>query len=128
VAVSIAADGGAERVRAIEAFIKTLAQVQAVELLGAERPSGEPSTVVPGLGEVFVSLRGVVDPAAVRERLEKDLAKAEKELKGVDAKLSRADFVDKAPADVVDKERAKASALRERQATLGRHLAALREA
>ncbi|MEO8602544.1 MAG: valine--tRNA ligase [bacterium] len=125
-AVSIAADGGAERVRAIEDFIKVLAKVQAVELLGAERPSGEPSTVVPGLGEVFVSLRGVVDPAAVRERLEKDLAKAEKELKGVDAKLSRSDFVDKAPVDVVDKERAKATALRERQAKLGKHLDVLR--
>ena len=127
-AVSIAADGDAERVRAVADFIKTLAKVSAVELLGSERPSGEPSTVVPGLGEVFVSLRGVVDPAAVRERLAKDLAKAEKELTGVDAKLSRADFVDKAPADVVDKERAKATALRERQATLGKHLEALRGA
>jgi len=127
-AVSIAAAGGSERVLAIEDFIKVLAKVQQVELLGSERPHGAPSTVVPGLGEVFISLRGVVDAAAVRERLQKDLAKAEKELKGVDAKLSRADFVDKAPADIVDKERAKATALRERQSTLGRHLAALQDA
>ena len=42
----------------------------------------------------------------------------EKELKGVEAKLARADFVDKAPADIVEKERQKAAALRERRATL----------
>jgi valyl-tRNA synthetase len=126
--VHVAADGQGERVQAIEPFIKALAKVGAVELLGAERPAGEPSSVVAGLGEVFVSLRGVVDPAAVRERLEKDLGKVDKELKSVDAKLARGDFVDKAPADIVEKERAKAGALRERRVTLEKHLSVLRQA
>ncbi len=126
--VRVAADGAGERVRAVEGFIRTLAKVSAVELLGSERPSGEPSAVVPGLGELFVPLRGVVDAAAVRERLEKDLGKVEKELKGVDAKLGRAEFVDKAPAEIVAKERDKAAALRERRATLEKHLAVLRSA
>ncbi len=128
VTVRIAAEGGGERVRAIEGFIRTLAKASAVEVLAAERPSGEPSAVVPGLGEVFVPLRGAVDPAAVRERLEKDLGKVEKELTGVDGKLGRPDFVDKAPPDIVDKERQKAAALRERRATLEKHLAVLRAA
>ena len=128
VTVRIAADGQGERVRAIEGFIKTLAKVSEVELLGSERPSGEPSAHVAGLGELFVPLRGAVDAAAVRDRLEKDLGKVEKELRGAEAKLSRADFVDKAPADVVEKERAKAAALRERRATLEKHLAVLRSA
>ena len=128
VTVRIAADGQGERVRAIEGFIKTLAKVSDVELLGSERPSGEPSAHVAGLGELFVPLRGAVDAAAVRDRLEKDLGKVEKELRGAEAKLSRADFVDKAPADVVEKERAKAAALRERRATLEKHLAVLRSA
>jgi hypothetical protein len=39
--------------------------------------------------------------------------------------LSRPDFVDRAPADIVDKERQKAATLLERQMTLQRHLAAL---
>jgi valyl-tRNA synthetase len=126
--VRIAPAGGGDGVRALEDFIKVLARVGTVELLGGERPHGEPSAVVAGLGEVFVPLRGAVDPAAVRERLERDLAKAEKELTGVEAKLGRADFVDKAPADVVEKERTRAAALTERRATLERHLAVLREA
>jgi valyl-tRNA synthetase len=128
VTVRIAADGQGDRVRAIEGFIMTLARVSEVELLGSERPSGEPSALVAGLGELFVPLRGAVDAAAVRERLEKDLGKVEKELKGAEAKLSRPDFVDKAPADVVEKERAKAAGLRERRATLEKHLAVLRSA
>jgi valyl-tRNA synthetase len=126
--VHVAADGQGERVQAIEPFIKALAKVGTVELLGAERPSGEPSSVVAGLGEVFVSLRGVVDASAVRERLEKDLGKVDKDLKSVDAKLSRSDFVDKAPADIVEKERSKAAALRERRVTLEKHLSVLRQA
>jgi valyl-tRNA synthetase len=125
----IAADGGGDGVRAIEDFLKALAKVGTVELLhGSERPHGEPSAVVAGLGELFVPLRGVVDPAAVRERLARDLGKVEKELTGVDAKLARPDFVEKAPADVVEKERARAAALSERRSTLQRHLEVLREA
>jgi valyl-tRNA synthetase len=72
-------------------------------------------------------LRGVVDPTAVRERLERDLGKADKELSGVAAKLARPDFVEKAPPDVVEKERQRAAALQERRATLERHLSQLGE-
>jgi valyl-tRNA synthetase len=105
-----------------------LARIQQLEILGAgQRPSGEPSAFVEGLGEVFVTLRGVIDPTEVRKRLERDVAKIDKELAGVDAKLGRPDFVDKAPAEIVEKERQRATTLRERHGTLQRHLAALRE-
>jgi valyl-tRNA synthetase len=52
---------------------------------------------------VELDLSGTVDLAAERKRLEKDLAVAEKELKGCDAKLNNPNFTDKAPADVVAK-------------------------
>jgi valyl-tRNA synthetase len=124
--VRVAANGAGESVRAVEGFIKVLAKVSAVELLGdAPRPHGEPSAVVAGLGEFFVPLRGVVDPATVRDRLKRDLGKVEKELTGVEAKLGRVDFVQKAPTEVVEKERQRAAALHDRRATLERHLAQL---
>ena len=78
-----------------------------------------------GLGEIYVPLRGVVDPEEVRKRLQRDLAKVEKELGGVETKLGRPDFIERAPAEIVDKERARAAGLRERQATLQRHIAVL---
>ena len=124
--VRVAANGAGDAVRAVEDFIKVLAKVNAVELLGdGPRPQGEPSAVVAGLGELFVPLRGVVDPSAVRDRLTRDLGKVDKELSGVSAKLARPDFVEKAPAEVVEKERQRAAALHERRATLERHLAQL---
>jgi len=126
VSIHVAADGRGDEVAAFEPYVKALAKVGTVGLLSAgERPSGEPSALVEGLGEIFVPLRGVVDPLDVRKRLEKDLAKVEKELSAAQAKLSRPDFVDRAPADIVEKEREKASTLRARQGTLQRHLAAL---
>ena len=52
---------------------------------------------------VELDLSGTVDVAAERKRLAKDLAAAEKELAGCDAKLGNPNFTDKAPAEVVDK-------------------------
>jgi valyl-tRNA synthetase len=127
VAIHVDANGRGAQVAALEPFIKALAKVGSVEtVVPGQRPAGEPSAVVDGLGEIFVALRGVVDPQEVRKRLERDLAKVEKELTGVDAKLERPDFVDRAPAEVVEKERQKASALRERASMLNRHLDVLR--
>jgi valyl-tRNA synthetase len=113
----------------LEDSIKVLAKVSDIDLLGdAPRPHGEPSAMIPGWGELTVSLRGVVDRSAVRERLQRDLGKADKELAGVAAKLARSEFVEKAPAEVVDKERQRAAALEERRTTLKRHLAQLGDA
>jgi valyl-tRNA synthetase len=52
---------------------------------------------------VRLDMSGVIDVAAERKRLAKDLAAAEKELAQCDAKLGNPNFVDKAPADVVAK-------------------------
>ncbi|GAA1231216.1 hypothetical protein GCM10009676_12700 [Prauserella halophila] len=58
-----------------------------------------------GTVAVEVDTSGTIDVGAERKRLEKDLAAAEKELKQTDGKLGNQAFLDKAPADVVDKIR-----------------------
>jgi valyl-tRNA synthetase len=124
--VRVSTDGQEDNVAALEGFIKVLARVESVEKLGDQpRPANEPSAVVAGLGELFVPLSGAVDPAAVRDHLSRDLVKVEKELKGVDAKLARPDFVERAPAEIVDKERLRAGGLRDRKKVLEKHLATL---
>ena len=66
-------------------------------------------------GTVVVELdtSGTVDVAAERRRLEKDLAAAQKELAGTTAKLDNEAFLAKAPAEVVDKIRARQQLARE---------------
>ncbi|MBK1786414.1 valine--tRNA ligase [Prauserella cavernicola] len=58
-----------------------------------------------GAATVEVDTSGTIDVAAERKRLQKDLAVAEKELKQTEGKLGNQAFLDKAPADVVDKIR-----------------------
>jgi valyl-tRNA synthetase len=56
---------------------------------------------------VELDTSGTIDVAAERRRLEKDLAAAQKELAGTAAKLANKGFLSKAPAEVVDKIRAR---------------------
>ena len=72
--------------------------------------------------KVLVPLAGVVDAHAERARLGKEMEKVGKERARVDGKLANANFLAKAPAAVVAKERAKGEALRKRFDVLGEQL------
>jgi valyl-tRNA synthetase len=52
-------------------------------------------------------LKGVIDLAAERARLEKEMTKVEADISRVDAKLGNANFVARAPEEVVEEEKAK---------------------
>lgn len=101
--------------RAYAHLVRQLARVDDVNV-GADvtPPKASASAVVRGV-EVFVPLVGAVDFDAELARMDKELAKLVKELEIVGRKLANEDFVGKAPAAVVDKEREKLAALREKQ-------------
>ncbi|MEN3316766.1 MAG: valyl-tRNA synthetase, partial [Mycobacterium sp.] len=75
---------------------------------------------------VEVDTSGTVDVAAERRRLEKDLAAAEKELAGTAGKLGNGAFLAKAPADVVEKIRARQQLAREEVDRITARLAGLK--
>jgi valyl-tRNA synthetase len=54
---------------------------------------------------VALPLDGVVDIGAESARLEKEVARIDAEIAKIDAKLSNAEFIRKAPEDVVDEQR-----------------------
>ena len=59
-------------------------------------------------GEVAaLPLKGVIDLAAERARLAKEMQKAEADIARVDAKLGNAKFVARAPEEVVEEEKEK---------------------
>ena len=67
---------------------------------------------------VYVLLEGIIDFAQEQGRLEKEIGKLTKELSGMKKKLGNADFINKAPATVVDGVREKHAALLEKQHAL----------
>jgi valyl-tRNA synthetase len=75
---------------------------------------GATSRVVAGPVQAFIALEELVDLDAERERLAKAVADAEADLERSETKLSNPDFRDRAPADVVAAEKAKATAARAR--------------
>jgi valyl-tRNA synthetase len=80
-------------------------------------PRASASAVVQGV-EVFVPLAGAVDFQTEMARLDKELNKAAKELDIVTRKVNNDDFLAKAPAEVVEKERTKARGIAEKQSKL----------
>jgi valyl-tRNA synthetase len=97
-------------------FIMRLARVSDVSFAD-HVPQGAVQLVVRG-DVAALPLKGVVDLAAERARLEKELAKVEADIKRVDAKLSNADFLQRAPEEVVDGEREKREELEARRAKI----------
>ena len=79
-------------------------QLSIVEQLDA-KPAQAAALVVGGDVEVFLPLAGLIDLAAERARLNKELEQADAEVGRRAAKLGNAGFVDKAPAAVVQRER-----------------------
>jgi valyl-tRNA synthetase len=85
--------------------IKRLARVSELSFADAP-PAGAVQLLV--RGEVAaIPLKGVIDLAAEKTRLDKELARADGDIKRVDAKLGNADFMARAPEDVVEEQREK---------------------
>src|SRR5262249_53567777 len=89
----------------------------------ARRPQS--AHALAGDAEVFVHLAGVVDLGAERNRLRKEIEKAEKEIAFIEGKLGRPDFVERAPAEVVERERLRLAEQRRIREKLSTGLAAL---
>ena len=57
--------------------------------------------------EIYVPLAGLIDIGVERMRLEKEIARIERQLNDLNQKLSNQDFLRKAPQEVVDREKNK---------------------
>jgi valyl-tRNA synthetase len=91
-------------------LIEALARARLTFDPQAARPPASALGVV-GASEIYVLLEGLVDLAAERQRLEKEIKRAADAIAFTRGKLGRPDFTERAPAEIVDKEREKLAEL-----------------
>ncbi len=93
--------------------MQSLIRASAWEVLdpkaAAEKPTVKALAGVSGELQVILLIEDLVDLAALRSRLQLDISKAEKETLALSSRLANKNFVDKAPASVVDECRSKLS-------------------
>lgn len=112
--------GSVEWLQEESATVARLLNAESLVLDARFQPPAGSSVAATTLGELFL-IAGEMDPGAERERLEKEIAKIEAELKTVGDKLQNKSFVDRAPAAVVEEHR-------QRQKNFSEQLMKLREA
>lgn len=107
---NISADEDA-RLSRIKNQFKALAKVESLEIVkeGDEVPLSSSSMV--GQLRVLVPMKGLIDPTAELARLGKSYDKLKGQAEGIARKLGNEGFVIKAPAEVVDAEKAKLAEL-----------------
>ncbi len=98
-------DAVAKDFDALQAFIVRLAGVGNFTAGPTTAKPKQAASQVTADFECYVSLEGLIDPAAEVKRLEKQLADKTKSLEGTEKKLANADFVARAPAEVLTQQR-----------------------
>ena len=99
-------------------YIRDIANLEDLAIeVNAREPKGTATGVV-GSIKVHVFLEGVVDVAAEKERLEKEIKKLEKDFSIVSRKLGNRDFMEKASPEIVEKEENKFKELKEKSLVL----------
>ena len=107
-----------------------VADLARLERLDVERTGDKPkasATAVIDNATLYVSLEGIIDFQQEAARLRKEIAKAETEIAKLDRKLNNADFLNKAPENVVAKVRDQHAGFAEKQRALASHLERIQE-
>lgn len=90
-----------------EGSIKTLANLESLRVQQDKAGLDNGITVLLDGGELVIPMESLVDPKEEKERLEKEKNHLEQEIQRVVSKLANKGFVDKAPVNVVEEEKAK---------------------
>ena len=88
-------------------LLNKLAKLESVRVLETGEEAPMSATALVGEMQVLVPMAGLIDKDAELARLDKEIARLSGEVQRVGGKLANEGFVAKAPADVLDKERAK---------------------
>jgi valyl-tRNA synthetase len=97
-------DGILEKVRVNADYITNLAGVSRLEFVKDEKPDKAVTQVIEGI-QIFLPVEGLVDVEKEVERIKREISKVSKDVELSQKKLSNPDFVERAPEEVVEKEK-----------------------
>lgn len=94
-------------------FLQSLANLQSITWLNENEKAPPAAVALVGNIRLLIPMEGLIEKDAETNRLKKELDKLSKEISRIENKLANADYVNKAPAEVVAKERAKLNELQQ---------------
>ena len=83
------------------------------------------ATIVLNGATILISLQGLVDTKSEKDRLSREAEECTKNIQSLSGRLNNAQFLSKAPEEVVEKERERLSALKERKDRIDQYIAQL---
>jgi len=111
-------DSDHQRLENNRQFLQTLAKLESLDWLNSGDEAPLSSTQLVGDMEVLVPMANLIDKDEEVGRLNKELEKLLKEIQRLEGKLGNDNFIQRAPADVVEKERGKLEDNKSRQLRL----------
>ncbi|ASI89145.1 valine--tRNA ligase [Vibrio mediterranei] len=113
VMLKVADNKDAARLEANKAVLVSLAKLEDIKVLTAGEETPACATALVGKSELMIPMAGLIDKDAELDRLAKEIAKTQGEVKRIEGKLGNEGFVAKAPEAVVAKEREKLEGYKE---------------
>jgi valyl-tRNA synthetase len=101
----------AARLEADRTSIASLTRAGSIHIDAAFEPPRAMPSAVSRLGTVFLSVEGLIDTAAERAKVQAQIAQTDAGIAQVDAKLSNANFVQRAKPEAVEQQRTKRAEL-----------------
>ena len=103
-----------------------MAKVESLKILDDDDTPPLSSQALIGALKVLVPMKGLIDPTAELNRLAKAVEKLAKQADALRGKLSNESFVAKAPANVVESEKAKLAELDSQLAEMDKQMGQLK--
>ena len=89
------------------AYLKRLGRLESITWLNNDEITPESAIALVGELKILIPMAGLIDKEAELARLDKEIQKIKNDLPRIEGKLSNPTFIDKAPPEVIDKEKAK---------------------
>jgi len=94
-----------------QSFISTLSRLQNIEFLDSNATPPESAITLVGEMKILIPLAGLIDKEAELKRLNKEIDKVRKEHDKLSSKLENPNFIEKAPVELVEKEKQRVAEL-----------------